>query len=234
MIMRHPFFPPEPLFAWAFCAVLVLLMVLASYSDLRRLVIPKSLTLTALVLGLLMNLIRGAWLGATGQEVWRLGVHGGWMGSLDALLFSLAGFAAGFALFFAMWILGTCGGGDVKLFAAVGAWVGPYLVLFVLIGTLVFVILFSVLRLIGNVIAHGFRATLRNYSQQRGAPQGKRARKHGGEDARQTRQRLMAYSLPVAVSTVCVLLWFFRSELGLAPHQAPTGNQALASHLTER
>src|SRR5262249_137668 len=148
--MRHPFFPPEPVFAWAFCAVLVLLTGLACYTDLRRLTIPKSLTLTALALGLLMNLVRGAWLGATAEAVWTLGAHGGLVGALDALLFSLAGFAVGFGLFFLMWVLGTCGGGDVKLFAALGAWVGPYLALFVLIGTLFCVVLFSIVRLAWN------------------------------------------------------------------------------------
>ena len=52
MLMRHPFFP-EPFFAWLFCAALVLITGLASYTDLRRLTIPKGLTLTALALGLL-------------------------------------------------------------------------------------------------------------------------------------------------------------------------------------
>src|SRR5262249_10830944 len=146
----------------------------------------------------------------------------------------LAGFAAGFALFFVMWVLGTCGGGDVKLFAALGAWVGPYLVLFVLIGTLVFVIVFSIFRLIGNVIRHGFRATLRDYSHQQAASRGKRAGKPGGVEARRSRQRLMAYSLPVAVSTVCVLLWFFRGELGLVPNPAPAGDHVVASRLVVR
>jgi prepilin peptidase CpaA len=42
---------------------------------------------------------------------------------------SLAGFAAGFALVLIPFILGGMGGGDVKLLAAIGAWVGAWAVL---------------------------------------------------------------------------------------------------------
>jgi prepilin peptidase CpaA len=43
----------------------------------------------------------------------------------DALLGSLLGGALGFALFIAFWPMGLIGAGDVKLFAAVGVWLGP-------------------------------------------------------------------------------------------------------------
>jgi prepilin peptidase CpaA len=51
-------------------------------------------------------------------------VHGyvtGWSG----LGTSLAGWAVGFAFFFPFFALGGMGAGDVKLLAAVGAWLGP-------------------------------------------------------------------------------------------------------------
>jgi prepilin peptidase CpaA len=233
MLMRHPFFPPEPIFAWTFCAALVLIAALAAYLDLRQMRIPKALTLTGLGLGVLMNLVRGAWLGATGEEVWRLGANGGFLGALDGVLFSLAGFAAGFALFFIMWVLGTCGGGDVKLFAALGAWIGAYLVLFLLMGTILLVCVFTVFRLVGNVVRHGLGATIRQHWQRRGVPQGKRRKERGGIDPLTPRGRLLTYSLPAALSTVCILLWFFRAELGLVPNQA-TGDRAAASQVALR
>jgi Flp pilus assembly protein protease CpaA len=205
--MPSDFFPPPPAFAWLFCAALVALTATAAWIDLRRLVIPKSLTLTALALGVLLNGVRGAWLGAFGGAVWKLGANGATVGAADAVLFSAVGFATGFALFFVMWVLGTCGGGDVKLFAALGAWVGPLLTVFVLVGTLVLVVLFGMARLIGTVVFRGRRSAMRQYS----------AKAAGGPTPR---RRLTAYSLPVALSTACVLLWVFRAELRLAPPRA--------------
>src|SRR4051812_3196431 len=126
-------FFPDPLFGWAFVAALFALLAVAAWNDLRALVIPKQLTLPALALGLLFNVARGAWLGADGHAAWVLGEGGPAAGALDGLLFALAGFAVAFGLFFLFWFLGVCGGGDVKLFAALGAWVGPRYVLYVLI-----------------------------------------------------------------------------------------------------
>jgi prepilin peptidase CpaA len=224
--MPHPFFPLEPAFAWVYCLALVGLTAAASYTDLRRLTIPKVLTLSTLALGILMNLVRGAGLGAEGHAVWKLGANGAAVGALDGLLFALAGFATGFALFFVMWLLGTCGGGDLKLFAALGAWVGPTLAVLVLIGTLILVVVFAVARLAWSFVTRGYRPTARDYTLQGAAKSGKR----GAAEARRTRQRLMAYSLPVAVSTALVLAWVFRGELHLAPPhgQAPEATQTAA------
>jgi len=44
---------------------------------------------------------------------------------------SVAGLCVGFALTFILFAIGGLGGGDVKLLAAVGAWVGPVPVLFI-------------------------------------------------------------------------------------------------------
>jgi prepilin peptidase CpaA len=49
------------------------------------------------------------------------GVVGGWSG----LGLALAGWAAGCALFIPFFLLGGMGAGDVKLLAALGAWLGP-------------------------------------------------------------------------------------------------------------
>lgn len=215
-MLVHPFFP-DPAFAWTFYLVLVGLTLLATYTDLRRLVIPKQLTLIGLALGVLFNVVRGAWMGAnaTTEGVWALGPNGAFVGGLDGLLFALAGFATGFGLFFIMWFLGTCGGGDVKLFAALGAWVGPVLAVLVLTGTLVFVVVLSLVRLAWTFVRRGVRPAVQEYSMKGAARSGKRAGKQGHPDARRPRQRLMAYSLPVALSTACVLLWVFRAELQL-------------------
>ena len=45
---------------------------------------------------------------------------------LSGLVYSLQGMLAGFFLLFFLWLIGGMGAGDVKLLAAVGAWIGPW------------------------------------------------------------------------------------------------------------
>jgi prepilin peptidase CpaA len=195
--MTKPFFPGA-IFGWVFCLSLLGMLAVASWTDLQRMVVPKWLTLSALAAGLVFNTARGAWLGALGLEAWKLGPRGALAGAADGLLFGVAGFAAGFALFFPMWLLGTCGGGDVKLFAALGAWVGPYLACIVLVVTGIVVFLILLLR----IAAKAFRlVTGSELSAGRG-------RKEKG---------LTTYALPLALSSAVVLLWAFRADLQLVP-----------------
>src|SRR5438270_8400 len=78
-------------------------------------------------------------------------------GALDGLLFALAGFGLGFALFFVLWVLGACGGGDVKLFAALGAWVGPALAVGVLAGTVVVLAAAVAARAVWTLLTRGLQ-----------------------------------------------------------------------------
>ena len=77
---------------------------LATFSDLRTGRIPNALTFGAMAGGLLFSAI-----------------HAGGAG----LATSLLGGVVGLALFFPLFALGGMGGGDVKLLAAVGTWLGP-------------------------------------------------------------------------------------------------------------
>ena len=79
-------------------------LVLACISDLRTRRIPNVLTFSAIACGLLFHALTDG-LGAAG--------------------WSLAGCFLGAALFFPMFALRGMGAGDVKLLAAVGAWLGP-------------------------------------------------------------------------------------------------------------
>jgi Flp pilus assembly protein protease CpaA len=183
---RGTFFP-DPVFGWLFYVILVSITLAACYYDWRELRIPKPIPLALLALGLVFNVVRGAWLGAQERPVWLFAEPGAWLGAIDALLFSLAGFAIGFGLFFVLWLLKTCGGGDVKLYSALAAWVGPLWTLYVLIGSYVVVLIaYYVFYFSYKLITKGFRAT---------------------------KKQKLAYSFPIAISVMVVLLWLFRKEL---------------------
>ncbi|MFQ5692087.1 MAG: prepilin peptidase [Nitrospinota bacterium] len=89
----------------------ILLAVLAAGIDVRRGIIPNRLTLSGFLGGL----------------AWHLTLGGG-------VLFALAGAATASLLFLVPHLRGGIGGGDIKLFAAVGAFLGPLSGLRVAIG----------------------------------------------------------------------------------------------------
>ena len=60
---------------------------------------------------------------------------GSWTGGPDGAMTSSAGWIAGLAIFFVPFALRGLGGGDVKLLAALGAWVGPTDVIWVALYT---------------------------------------------------------------------------------------------------
>ena len=80
------------------------LLALACVSDLRSRRIPNVLTFSAAAGALLFHLATGGWQAA------------GW---------SIVGLFVGALLFLPMFALRGMGAGDVKLLAAVGAWLGP-------------------------------------------------------------------------------------------------------------
>jgi prepilin peptidase CpaA len=205
MAMQTPFFP-GPLFAWVFLGVLLSLLAAASYTDLGRMVVPKRVTLTALALGVIFNVVRGALLGGQGLSTWKLGDGSALLGACDGALFALAGFALGFVLFFTMWVFGVCGGGDVKLFAALGAWIGPFLAICVLVMTLLVITGFLFARIaLGLVGGKGITIPRQARPGPRAAPSGK--------GKLQPRQRILGFSLPLAIATALVLFWSFRVDL---------------------
>jgi prepilin peptidase CpaA len=206
--MVHPFFS-DAVFGWIFYGILVAITVLASYTDFRSRIVPKWLTIGALGLGVVMNIVRGALLGAHHQELWALETGSAWLGGLDGLLFSLTGVLVGFGVFFGMWVLGTCGGGDVKLFTALGAWIGWWLMLHVMLASVVFLAVMILIKMLTGGVS--FQRIQKNIKPAR------KDSKRGPAAAAPRRSRLrLTYSFPAALATALLLLWFFRVELELA------------------
>jgi prepilin peptidase CpaA len=90
------------------------MVALATISDLRSRRIPNTLTLPSLLLGVAVG-----------------GVSKGWSGVADSLL----GVLAAVTVMGLLYYLGGMGMGDVKLCAAIGAWVGPSQMAVVLVMT---------------------------------------------------------------------------------------------------
>ncbi|HUB00896.1 MAG TPA: A24 family peptidase [Terracidiphilus sp.] len=82
----------------------VAVLAVATFTDLRSRRIPNWLVFPFLVAGLTVS-------------VW---MHG-WRG----LGMSLEGMGLGLLIFGTLFLMGGMGAGDVKLFAAIGAWIGP-------------------------------------------------------------------------------------------------------------
>jgi prepilin peptidase CpaA len=83
-------------------------LIVAVITDIRSNRIPNWLTFSAIIMGLGLNLISA---GASG------------------LLFSIEGLFLGGGLFLILYVFGGMGAGDVKLMGAVGAMLGPKMVL---------------------------------------------------------------------------------------------------------
>jgi len=210
--MARLFFP-DISFAAVYLAGLAAALIAVSYLDLRYMIIPKSVSLAAAAGGLALNGVRGAWLGHQGQPVWLFTEPGTALGACDGLLFALAGFAFGFVIFFLLWISGIAGGGDVKFFAALGAWIGPRYALYVLAVTLVVLgmIVFA------TAIFAVFSGKLRQF-QPAAKPHTKRGR------------RLVTFGFPLSLSTALVLAWVLRYELKLAAPVPAVAQQIRGDH----
>lgn len=109
---------------------LLLILGVAIVSDLQSRKIPNWLTGPAILLGIGIQTFMNGW---------------------EGLLFSLEGMALGLGLFLVLYMFGWMGAGDVKLYAAVGSFLGPIqtlsaAILIALVGGLLAVLALGVYR----------------------------------------------------------------------------------------
>ncbi len=198
--MTPPYFPsPSTEYVIVVAILLTALMTAAAWIDWKTWRIPKRLTMGMLGLGIVMQVIGGAWMGSQGRPGWITGETVA-LGILDGLLLSLAGALTGFAIFFGLWILGVAGGGDVKHAAALGAWVGPKFFLGILIFCMPVVAVMMLITMFGGLAKGKLKPTTQKMPD---------SNKPG-------KKRLMSFSLPLAVATFLVFLVIFRVPLGLS------------------
>lgn len=149
--------------------------LVAAVSDLRTRKIPNWMTVPMCVAGLIYQ-----------------GCFFQWSGLGSGLL----GFLAGFGILFVLWMIGSAGGGDVKLMGALGPWLGGLLTLKVLFVSVIFVTVGTFGIVIFGLLANGFRKTKEQYVKTGVARE--------NVDQRQKR-RVMAFAVPVALAAWCML-----------------------------
>lgn len=196
-------FFPNMAFGWTFIVALAAIMAVASWLDFRTVIVPKKVSLTLLAVGVLFTLIRCAWLGADGLRAWLFDPTNLGLGLADGFLFALAGFATGFIIFFAMWILNIAGGGDVKVAAGLGAWLGPKYLIGVLILTVPVVVLILIASFLAPLL--GFNLNPASLPYDPSTP----------NHVKRPTRRKMTFSLPLTIATILLVILGFRHELGL-------------------
>ena len=82
---------------------------------------------------------------------------------MDGLWASVLGFAIGFGILFVLWMIATAGGGDVKLMAALGTWLGWLTTLKVLFCSLIFVTTGTMGIVLIGLLSQGLRRTKNQY-----------------------------------------------------------------------
>ncbi|WMT39937.1 prepilin peptidase [Paenibacillus sp. D2_2] len=87
------------------------MLITAFITDIKSMKIPNKITLSGFIIGISYHAVTGG---------------------MDGILFAIKGAAAGFVLMFIMYLFRAVGGGDVKLFGAIGAWLGVSLTLSIL------------------------------------------------------------------------------------------------------
>lgn len=172
-----------------FAALVGLFTAIAAVLDYRTKKIPNWLTVSAAVLGLAYNSFAPGGLGP---------------------LAALAGLAIGFALLLLPWLLGGGGMGDVKLLAALGAWMGPVLILVSFGAAAMLAACGAIVIMAASAVTDGFSATRRRYIQT--ANTGGTA--SSGSSPRKTR-RVLPFAVPVAMGTWLVLAWMLLRSQGL-------------------
>lgn len=160
--------------------------IAAAVWDIRVKKIPNKLTLPVFGLGL----------------VYQIGFNG-LAGLGDAGL----GFLLGFGLLFLLWMIGSGGGGDVKLIGGLSVWLGWKMTGFVLLGSTGLAALGTFFILIYSMMFKGVFKTKDKFtsSAARDVKKGEKLKKETVKD--RVARRPMGFAVPVALATWLVIVW---------------------------
>lgn len=153
------------------------LTLLAAVTDLKAHRIPNWLTVPAALAALAYH-----------------GLAPGGMGVAAAL----CGLAVGFGLLLLPFLMGGGGMGDVKLLAALGAWLGPQLLLAAFVLSIVLAAVMAIGVLMFNAARLGLSRTKKRFL----------ANARSGAAPQAAPRRVLPFAVPVALGTWLLLAWF--------------------------
>ncbi len=175
---------------WVFWAVSIF-AVIAAYIDGKELRVPNKLTFPMIVAGWMWSAISYGSMG----DGWYVG-----------LMWSLAGTAVGLATLLPAYAIGGMGAGDVKMMAAIGAWVHCTITLYAFC---VSAIVGAILAIIMVIMAGEGRKHfdqfffILNEIKTVGDPEALAQI----ATERKTKMRLLPYGIPLAIGTVSYFAW---------------------------
>jgi prepilin peptidase CpaA len=178
--------------------VVLLAALAAAVTDVWRFKVYNALTLPLLLSGLLYHGVTGA-------------LAGGAPKALECLSISLIGMLCGFGVLIVFYLLGGYGGGDIKLLAAIGAWLGPLPTLYVFVASsLVAGVYALVLILFYGRLGETWQRwkviwyRLSTLGRHLGADDG-----YGVEQNRIDRRRVVPFAAMMCLGVIATLVWLW-------------------------
>lgn len=168
-----------------------LFCIVAAYIDGKQLKVPNAITFPMIIAGWLYSTIAYAMAG----EAWYTGL--GW---------SLAGTAVGLACLYPFYMIGGMGAGDVKMLAAIGAWVHCSDTFYAFCLTTIIGAALSVLMIVFSKSAqkhyNQFFLILNEITSIRDPEKLSEIAKE-----RKSSMRLLPYGIPIAIGTILHFAW---------------------------
>lgn len=171
--------------------VVAVAVIVAAVTDLWAFKIHNALTLPLLASGL---------------------IYHGMVGGSSQLAGSFLGMLFGFSILFLVYLLGGIGGGDVKLMAGIGAWLGMPLTYYVFVVTALMAGLFALVLVVANGRLREVGVNLRLIWHRCGVV----ARHFGTDDRMETelnrtdrRARVIPYGLMMAIGVLTTIVYFW-------------------------
>ena len=143
-------------------------------------------------------------------------VYQGYFNGFSGIGDGASGFLIGFGILFILWIVGSGGGGDVKLMGGLSVWLGFRWSLYVFICSTLIVIVVTAFIVLGNVLTIGPKKMKKKLLATGKPTKAGEKRKQETVQEKQKR-RIMAYALPIALATWALLIASYTTQKPLLP-----------------